>query len=70
MEPNTGAVLTIDGLAEHLEIPKSTLYKLAQESKVPAQTVRRHSVSRKEAIDHWLEKTLRPRTAKSKERCS
>ncbi len=30
------AVLTIDELAAYLKIAKSTLYKLAQEGKVPA----------------------------------
>jgi excisionase family DNA binding protein len=53
MEPNT-AVLTIDELAEYLRIPKSTLYKLAQEGKIPAQKVGRHWRFRKEAIDRWL----------------
>jgi len=55
MEPNTGAVLTIDELAEYLKIPKSTLYKLAQEGKLPAQKVGKHWRFRKEAIDRWLE---------------
>jgi len=55
MEPNTGEVLTIDELAQYLKIPKSTLYKLAQEGKVPAQKVGRHWRFRKEAIDRWLE---------------
>jgi len=55
MEPNTGEVLTIDELAEYLKIPKSTLYKLAQEGKVPGQKVGRHWRFRKEAVDRWLE---------------
>lgn len=55
MHPNTAAVLTIDELSEYLRIPKSTLYKLAQEGKLPAQKVGRHWRFRKEAIDRWLE---------------
>ena len=55
MDPNTTAVLTIDELAEYLKIPKSTLYKLAQEGKLPGQKVGRHWRFRKEAVDRWLE---------------
>jgi excisionase family DNA binding protein len=55
MEPNSGSVLTIDELADYLKIPKSTLYKLAQEGKVPGQKVGRHWRFRKETIDRWLE---------------
>ena len=55
MDPNAAAVLTIDELVEYLRIPKSTLYKLAQERKIPGQKVGRHWRFRKEAIDRWLE---------------
>ena len=55
MDPNVAPVLTIDELADYLRIPKSTLYKLAQEGRVPAQKVGRHWRFRKEAIDRWLE---------------
>ena len=30
-------VMTIDELSEYLQVSKSTLYKLAQEAKVPGQ---------------------------------
>ncbi len=49
------AVLTIDELAVYLKIAKSTLYKLAQEGKLPGQKVGRHWRFRKETIDHWLD---------------
>lgn len=55
MYANSGSVLTIDELADYLKIPKSTLYKLAQEGKVPGQKVGRHWRFRKETIDRWLE---------------
>lgn len=48
-------VMTIDELAEYLQIAKSTLYKLAQEGKVPGQKVGKHWRFRKEAIDRWLD---------------
>lgn len=50
-------VLTIDELAAYLKIPKSTLYKLVREHKIPAQKVGRHWRFRKIAIDRWLEET-------------
>ena len=56
MTESPGDVLTIEDLAHYLKIPKSTLYKLAQEGKVPGQKVGRHWRFRKEAIDRWLEK--------------
>jgi len=46
--------LTIDELAVYLKISKSTLYKLAQEGKVPGQKVGRHWRFHRASIDHWL----------------
>lgn len=34
--------MTIEELSDYLKIPQSTLYKLAQEGKVPCQKVGRH----------------------------
>lgn len=48
-------VLTIDELSKYLKIPKSTVYKLCQESRIPGQKVGRHWRFRKEVIDRWLE---------------
>jgi excisionase family DNA binding protein len=48
------SVLTIDELAAYLKIAKSTLYKLAQENKVPGQKVGRHWRFHREAVDAWL----------------
>lgn len=52
-------VLTIDELAVYLKIAKSTLYKLAQEGKVPGQKVGKHWRFRKASIDRWLEENDR-----------
>jgi excisionase family DNA binding protein len=57
MDEKPGDVLTIEELASYLKIPKSTLYKLVREGKVPSQKVGRHWRFRKEAIDRWLENT-------------
>ena len=48
-------VLTIDELAAYLKIAKSTLYKLAQEGKIPGQKVGKHWRFRRVAIDGWLD---------------
>ena len=47
-------VLTVDELATYLKIPKSTVYKLAQERKLPGQKVGRHWRFSKIVIDRWL----------------
>lgn len=56
-------VLTIDELSEYLRISKSSLYKLAQEGKVPGQKVGRHWRFRKDAIDRWLDDSRRQSTS-------
>ncbi len=49
-------VMTIDELSAYLKIAKSTLYKLAQEGKLPAQKVGRHWRFHRDAVDAWLKK--------------
>jgi excisionase family DNA binding protein len=51
----TDEVLDIVALSSYLKLPKSTLYKLAQEGRIPAQKVGRHWRFLKRAIDRWLE---------------
>jgi len=55
MEEKPGSVLTIEELAVYLKIPKSTLYKLVREGRIPSQKIGRHWRFRKGAIDLWLE---------------
>ena len=50
-----GDVLTIDELSVYLKIPKSTLYKLVREGKVPCQKIGRHWRFGRKAIEKWLE---------------
>jgi excisionase family DNA binding protein len=57
MKKSTGDVLTIDELAIYLKIPKSTLYKLAREGKIPSQKIGRRWRFWKGAIERWLERT-------------
>ena len=55
MDAKSRDVMTVDEVSSYLRIPKSTLYKLAQEGKLPCQKVGRHWRFRKEALDRWLE---------------
>jgi excisionase family DNA binding protein len=48
-------VMTFEEVMAYLRIPRSSLYKLAQEGKIPSQKVGRHWRFRREAIDRWLE---------------
>ena len=57
MDKKPGDVLTIEELSVYLKIPKSTLYKIVREGKVPSQKVGRHWRFRKKAIDRWLDET-------------
>ena len=46
--------MTVSEVAEYLRIPKSSVYKLAQEGKIPCQKVGRHWRFHRNAIDRWL----------------
>jgi excisionase family DNA binding protein len=48
--------MTISDLARYLQVSKSSLYKLAQEGKVPGQKVGKHWRFRRETIDEWLDR--------------
>ena len=49
------SIMTIEEIADYLRIPKSTVYKLAQEGKIPCQKVGRHWRFRKNTINEWLD---------------
>ncbi len=53
-------VMTIAELSKYLKISRSTLYKLAQEGKLPAQKVGRHWRFHREAVDEWLKHKAEP----------
>jgi excisionase family DNA binding protein len=50
-------VMTIQETSQYLRIPISSLYKLAQEGRIPCQKVGRHWRFRREAIERWLEES-------------
>lgn len=48
-------VMTLEELAGYLKIPKSTLYKLVHEGRVPGQKLGKQWRFAKAAIDRWLD---------------
>ena len=57
MNKELSDILTIEELSIYLKIPKSTLYKLVREGKIPSQKVGRHWRFRKKTIGRWLDET-------------
>lgn len=47
-------VMTIGELSEYLKISTSSLYKLAQQGRIPGQKIGKHWRFHKDAIDQWL----------------
>ena len=46
--------MTLDELSVYLKIPKSTLYKLVQEGRLPGQKIGKQWRFGKQGIDQWL----------------
>jgi len=55
MQTEEVQVMTVDEVAEYLRIPRSSLYKLAQQGRIPCQKVGRHWRFRREALERWLD---------------
>ena len=47
-------VMTIEEVVEYLRIPRSSLYKLAQEGKIPCRKVGRHWRFHRDTLDLWM----------------
>lgn len=47
-------VMTLEELAGYLKLPKSTLYKLVQDGRIPGQKLGKQWRFGKQAIDQWL----------------
>lgn len=47
-------IMNIDETCEYLRIPRSSLYKLAQEGKIPCQKVGKHWRFHRTAISKWV----------------
>ena len=47
-------IMTIEELSVYLKIPKSTLYKQAQDGKIPGQKIGKQWRFARKAIDRWM----------------
>lgn len=54
MADQTSDIMTIEEVAEFLRIPVSSVYKLAQEGKIPAQKVGRHWRFHRPTLTKWI----------------
>jgi len=55
MDGKYADIMTVEEAASYLRIPKSTLYKLVREGRIPSHKVGRHWRFMKTLIDRWLE---------------
>lgn len=54
METKLNDILTVDEAAELLRIPRSTIYKLAQQDRIPAQKVGRQWRFHRGTLIDWI----------------
>jgi excisionase family DNA binding protein len=69
MATRTKEVFNLDGLAEYLDVSKSTLYKLAQRGGVPGHKVGKQWRFHKNAIDEWLRQQFPKRVERDRKTC-
>jgi len=55
-ELNMDKWLTLEQIAEYLQMSTSSIYKMAQTGKIPAYKVGRQWRFKKEEIDKWVER--------------
>jgi excisionase family DNA binding protein len=56
-------IFDIDQLSVYLRVPKSTLYRLASEGRIPSHKVGKHWRFRRESVDRWLDRPGVPATS-------
>jgi len=66
MEEHQSTVMTVEEVAAYLKIARSSVYKIAQEGRIPCRKVRRRWRFHREAIDKWLGNS-QPSNAKPEE---
>ena len=57
MTEDTSKIMTIEEVAEFLRIPQSSVYKLAQQGKIPCSKIGRHWRFRRETIERWFDES-------------
>jgi len=55
-ELNMNKWLTLEQIAEYLQMSTSSIYKMAQAGKIPSYKIGRQWRFKKEEIDRWVEK--------------
>lgn len=58
--------LTLEQIAEYLQMSTSSIYKMAQACKIPAYKIGRQWRFKKEEIDQWIEKGRLQKTRDTK----
>jgi excisionase family DNA binding protein len=53
-------IMTIEETAQYLRISSSSLYKYAQEGKIPCQKIGRHWRFRRQTLERWLDASPQP----------
>jgi len=65
-EPRSEDILTADEVASLLRMPRSTIYSMAQEARIPSFKVGRQWRFRKSALEEWVrEQEQRPSRSRS-----
>lgn len=59
MDNDQSEIMTIAEVAEFLKIPTSSVYKLAQEGKIPSQKVGRHWRFHRPTLVGWVSQGLK-----------
>ena len=58
MEEKVNDILTVDEAAELLRIPRSSVYTLAQQGRIPGQKVGRHWRFHRVTLEKWIAKEV------------
>jgi len=67
MSKKTPDVMTLDEVADYLRIPRSTVYKLDREGRIPGQKIGRQWRFRRAVVEHWLGDTESQQRRKTQE---
>jgi excisionase family DNA binding protein len=67
MSKQTPDVMTLNEVAEYLRIPRSTVYKLVREGRIPGQKIGRQWRFRRKVVENWLGDTESQEHGKTQE---
>lgn len=66
MTDSDDAVMTVKDVSEYLKIAESTVYRLAQEGRLPGRKVGGAWRFSRRSLEEWLERPLQPDTQSPK----